>query len=562
MHLTFLGATRTVTGSSYLITVGNRRVMVDCGLYQGLPELQERNYTHPAVKWSEVDAILLTHAHIDHCGLIPRAVRLGHKGPIYSHQATIDLAEIMLFDSAEIHEQDAEWLSRKRMRAGKTPVEPLYTRKDVALATRLFKPVKYNAPFEIFPGIKVEYHDAGHILGAASIAVDAVENDLKRRIVFSGDVGNHQVPILREPDGFEQADAVLIETTYGNRLHESPGDRYVKLGNVIREAHRNSAKVLIPAFTVGRTQELLYIIGEMMEKGEIPPIRVFLDSPMAIAATDVYVKHSECFDTDTLARIKRGEDPFSFPSLKMSRTIADSRRINSHRGSAVIIAGGGMCEGGRIVHHLKHNLFHPENHLVFVGFQAEGTLGRVILNGQKSLKLFGEEIAVKAKITAIGAFSAHADKKGLLDWLGGYKKAPEMVFTVHGEEKVSEEFGNTVREELGYQTYLPKLNQDVDLSDFGQAALGHRQFVQRTAPSPSDINDLVARVGALGEEFKSQVGDYITDLEKRVRTYGEDKNLPNWQENEVRDVLKHMCDSVEHDIDCLKNIAERPKPGN
>jgi len=555
MELAFLGATRTVTGSSYLLRVGNRRVMVDCGLYQGLPELQERNYTHPDVEWSNIDAILLTHAHIDHSGLIPRAIRLGYRGPIYAHQATIDLADIMLRDSAEIHERDAQWLSRKRLRAGKPPVAPLFSKKDVTQAMKAFVPVKYGKQFDVFPEIRAEYRDAGHILGAASVAVDAGENGLSRRIVFSGDIGHHQAPILKDPHGFENADVVLIETTYGNRLHETPSERYSKLKMIINDAWKKRAKVVIPAFTVGRTQEILYIIGEMIEKAEIPNLRVFLDSPMAIAATGVHKLHPECFDKETHKRIRKGENPFSFPSLKMSRTVTDSRKINRHRGSAVIIAGGGMCSGGRIVHHLKHNLYHPDNHLVFVGYQAQGTLGRIILNGRKSIRLFGEDIAVKAQVTAIGAFSAHADKNGLLDWLGKYKSPPEMVFTVHGEEKSSVEFGNTIREEMGFQSYLPKLNQVVNLAALDEIALGRRKFIRRTAPDPSDIREIVARVSAQGSEFKKAVGSYINKLERRIKTYEKDKSLPDWRENEVKDVLRHMSEAVGGDIDNLERIV-------
>ncbi len=559
MDLSFLGATGTVTGSSYLLAVGDRRVMIDCGLYQGLPQLKERNYTHPAVKWTEVDAILLTHAHIDHCGLIPRAVRLGFTGPIYSHAATVDLAEIMLRDSAEIHEQDAKWLNRKRMRAGKNPIEPLFNHRDAENALSQFVSVKYGERFDVVPGIAAEYRDAGHILGSASIAVDAEESGLKRRIVFSGDIGHHQAPILREPAGFENADAVLIETTYGNRLHETSSDRYSMLQKIIRDTCSHRGNVVIPAFTVGRTQELLYILGEMMEADNIPRIPIFLDSPMAIAATGVHQKHPECFDRETMDRINAGDNPFKPEMLVMCRTVDDSKDINRHKDSAVIIAGGGMCEGGRIVHHLKHNLYGPENHLVIVGYQAEGTLGRVILNGRKRVRLFGEEIAVNAKVTAIGAFSAHADRDGLIDWLRNFTDPPEVVFMVHGEAKASEDFANTVREKLGYVAYLPRLGQHVDLAELDDIALAKRRFISEKTPSAGDVREIVARVSVLGGEFQATIEKYIGELGRRIKKAEKDDRYPHWKTRDVAEILTHLTEIVGGDIDRLEGLVESSK---
>jgi len=556
MDLSFLGATRTVTGSSFLLAVGDRRVMVDCGLYQGLPQLQERNYTHPAVDWSEIDAILLTHAHIDHCGLIPRAVRLGFKGPIYAHAATIDLAEVMLKDSAEIHERDSEWLNRKRKRAGKQRVEPLFERVDVEKSFDLFRSVPYGNKFEVVPGVNAEFRDAGHILGAASIAVDCKEGDLERRIVFSGDIGHHNAPILREPVGFEKADAVLIETTYGARLHESTEGRRAILKEIIDDAYSNRAKVVIPAFTVGRTQELLYILGDMIDDGTIPAIKIFLDSPMAIAATRIHDNHPECFDRETLDRISAGENPFYPETLSLSNTVSDSRKINRFEDAAIIIAGGGMCEGGRIVHHLKHTLYDSRNHLLFVGYQAEGTLGRVILNGTKKLRLFGEEIAVNARVTPITAFSAHADRDGLVDWLSKYKDPPQVVFTVHGEEQSSKDFGNTIREELGFEAYLPKLGQRVDLSQLEQLTVKHREFVPSRTPTATDVREIISRVAMLGGEFQSTIENYIGELGQRIRQAHETGRDPHWKTQDVTEILEHMSGMVGGDIDKLESLRK------
>jgi len=561
MDITFLGATRTVTGSSYLVSAGDRRIMVDCGLYQGRLALQEKNYTHPQVDWAEVDAILLTHAHIDHSGLIPRAVKLGFTGKIYTHAATIDLSEIMLKDSAEIHVQDAKWISRKRKRAGKDPVEPLFDEYDVVGALKQFESVKYDEPFEVCPGFRAEFRDSGHILGAASIAVDATENGLTRRIVFSGDIGHHQAPILREPHGFEEGDVVLIETTYGNRLHETPEDRWNVLRKIVNDSYREKGKILIPAFTVGRTQELLYILGEMMTKDEIPSLPIYLDSPMAISATKVHEKHPECFDAQTHDRIKRGENPFRPDTLVFSQTVEDSKAINRVRGSAIIIAGGGMCEGGRIVHHLKHHLYDRSSHLVFVGYQAEGTLGRVILKGKrKHIRLFGEQIAVNAQITAVGAFSAHADRDGLIDWLRNFSSPPKATFLVHGEEQASMDFGEHVREQLGYQAYLPRLNQQVRLENLDEIDIGKRAFVESRTPSSQDVNEIVARVSFMGHEFQDMVETYVGELGSRIKKAQSAGGEGHWRTQDVSEVLSHLSEAVGGDIDRLEELIASSKP--
>ncbi len=529
--------------------------MVDYGIYQGLPELRERNYTHPAgVDWSEIDAILLTHAHLDHSGLIPRAVKLGYRGPVYAHSATVDISEIMFKDSAEIQERDAEWLSRKRKRAGRKRVEPLYTKRDASRAMRQFRPVEYGKPFEVVPGVTAEFHDAGHILGSASIAVDCVEGDLKRRIVFSGDIGHHQAPILREPHPFERADAVLIETTYGNRTHESPATRREAIRKIVRKAISQDGKVVIPAFAVGRTQEVLYILGDLINDGEIPSIPIYLDSPMAIRATAVHEKHQNCFDRETMERIRAGDNPFYPPTLHLTRTVPQSRAINRVRGPAVIIAGSGMCEGGRIAHHLKHTLYNPLNQLVFVGWQAAGTLGRLILQGGKKVRLFGEEIAVKAEVKAIGAFSAHADRDGLVNWLGFLREPPEVAFMVHGEKRATEDFAETVREKLGYVAYVPRLGQRVDLARLDELIVGPREFVPRPTPKAEDIYEIAARVATLGEEFGSMVEGYVAELGHRVQGAMMRGEEPHWRTEDVSEVLRHLAEVVDGDMDRLQAL--------
>lgn len=556
MDISFLGATRTVTGSAFLVSSGGFKVMVDCGLYQGLPSLKERNYTHPPVVWPEVDAILLTHAHIDHCGLVPRAVKLGFNGPIFCHPATADLADIMLRDSAEIHEEDAKWLNRKRLRAGKPPVEPLFNIRDTIKALDMFRRIEYEDPFNVVPGFTAELRDAGHILGASSIRLTVEEGSLKKQIVFSGDIGNHQAPILKEPFGFSNADAVLIETTYGNRLHDTPENRWRKLKEIVNATWKKHAKVIIPSFAVGRTQELLYILSEMMNAGDIPSIPIFLDSPMAIDATIVHERHPECFDRETMDRIRKGENPFRPNTLRLTKSAVESRKINKHNGPAIIIAGGGMCEGGRIVHHLKHNLYDSNNHMLIVGYQAEGTLGRLILNGVKKLRLLGDDIAINAKVTQIDAFSAHADRDGLIDWLKFLEKSPEIIFMVHGEEKAGEDFAETVRQELGYNAYRPKLGQTVDLSELDQVSTVKRRFIDRPHPAVHDVKDIIASVSMMGEEFQSTVENYAAELSKRIKSARDSGKEPHWRTEDVSEVLLHLAEVVGGDIDTLENLAD------
>jgi metallo-beta-lactamase family protein len=386
--------------------------------------------------------------------------------------------------------------------------------------------------------------------------VDCREGDLGRRIVFSGDIGNHQAPILREPDGFDTADALLIETTYGNRIHDTAGTRGKMLQDIVIQAMRTGGKVVIPAFTVGRTQELLYILGELMVDGRIPRIPIILDSPMAIMATDIHRKHPECFDTETLERIRAGENPFDPPTLRLTRTVAQSRAINRISGPQIIMAGGGMCEGGRIVHHLKHSLYDPDTQVVFVGYQAAGTLGRVILNGAKKLRLFGEEIAVKARIKEITAFSAHADRDGLIDWLGKFAKPPQMTFIVHGEEQAQKDFAETVRERLGFSTYIPRLGQTVDLARLDEAAVGKRIFVGKPTPKAHDIGEIVARVAVAGSEFKDEIESYIGMLGKRIKTAARDETEQKLSDDDAARILEHMSEAVGGDVDRLNALIQ------
>jgi metallo-beta-lactamase family protein len=322
----------------------------------------------------------------------------------------------------------------------------------------------------------------------------------------------------------------------------------------VQDAYANRAKVVIPSFAVGRTQELLYILGEMMHRDEIPAITIFLDSPMAIAATEVHENHPEVFDKETLERIRKGDNPFHPVSLTFSRTVQESRKINFHDGAAVIIAGGGMCEGGRIVHHLKHNVYKEQNYLVFVGYQAEGTLGRVILNGKKKLRLLGEEVMVNAKIVTIDSFSAHADQNGLIDWLENFEKSPQAVFLVHGEEKAGQDFGEVVREKLGFLAYQPRLNQQVDLARLEDVAVDKRRFIERRPPSAQEVSEIVAKVIMQGEEFRDSIEHYLSILGERIRKSKEEGLEPHWRTEDVKELLEHLSSLIGCDVDQMKEV--------
>ena len=461
MRLTFLGGVQTVTGSCYLLDTKGGRVLVDCGMFQG--HMEERNWRTLAFDPTGIDAILLTHSHIDHSGFLPRLVRLGFSGRVIATAAALDLCQIMLLDSAHLQEMEAEHISKKNLRKGRSPVEPLYTVADAAKAFPLFHPVRYRQEVQVVPGVKATFYDAGHILGSAIVKVKVEEEGGPVEIAFSGDLGRYGGLILKDPTPIEFADVLLVESTYGNRLHKGHGESEEELVEIINRAHKEKGKVLIPSFAVGRTQELLYLLNQAHNQGKIPFMPVFLDSPLAIAATEIFERHPECFDRETLELMESDHDPFSFPGLKMVRTAEESRVLNSIE-ECVIIAGSGMCNGGRIKHHLKHGLWRHNTHVIFVGFQAQGTLGRRLVDGARKVKIYGEEIEVKAQVHTLGGFSAHADQAELLRWLRGFTSPPAITFVVHGEESASQAFAQKVEEELGWRTHLPAMRESVDLA--------------------------------------------------------------------------------------------------
>lgn len=456
MKLTFIGAAHEVTGSCTLIEVGNCRGLVDCGMEQGR-DLYE-NVELP-VKASDIDFVLLTHAHIDHSGNLPLLYKNGFRGQIYATSATCMLAGIMLRDSAKIQMQDAERDNRKGMRAGREPVEPKYTFDDAEGAIRLLHPCDYSERIQINEHMFIRFNDAGHLLGSSNIEVWLKEGEEIRKVLFSGDVGNKNQPILRNPVGVEQADFVVIESTYGDRLHEEKKSVIEPLTEYLQKTFDRGGNVVIPAFAVGRTQEMLYYLREIKNEGLVkghPDFPVYVDSPLADNSTSVFLQCDRDFlDAESQHIMDSGINPLVFPGLITTESVEDSIAINSDETPKVIISASGMCDAGRIRHHLKHNLWRHDSTVLFVGYQAEGTLGRRLLDGVDSVKLFGEEIAVHAEIGWLPGMSGHADRDGLLEWIGTLKQPPKAVFVNHGEDDVCNIFADTLNEKFGYTAYAP-----------------------------------------------------------------------------------------------------------
>ena len=456
MHLHFIGADHEVTGSCHMIETNDHWIMIDRGMEQG-KDLYE-NADLPC-KPSEVDAILLTHAHIDHSGLLPLMWSEGFRGKIYATRATCDLCDIMLRDSAHIQEFEAEWRNRKGQRQGKAPYEPIYTMQDAMEVIELFVPRDYGTVHEILDGVKVRFTDVGHLLGSSCIEVWVTEEGREVKLLFSGDIGNYDQPILRDPQTVDSADYMIIESTYGDRLHDRHVDYVDELTPIIQKTLDRGGNVVIPSFAVGRTQEMLYFIRQIKAEGRITghdDFTVIVDSPLANEATTIFSKHSmDCFDDSARALIEQGINPIGFRGLKLSITSDDSKAINADPEPKVILSASGMCEAGRIKHHLKHNLWRPESTILFVGYQAQGTLGRALIDGADEVKLFGESVTAAAEICELPGISGHADQNGLLAWAGALKEKPKKVFVVHGEDSVCDIFADLLHERLGYDAEAP-----------------------------------------------------------------------------------------------------------
>lgn len=465
MRLHFLGANRQVTGSRYMLEVSGKQIFIDCGMFQER-EFQCRNWEPSPIPPPEIDALLLTHAHLDHCGLIPRLVREGYRGPIYCTAPTEPLARIVIQDSAEIQAEDAAYKKKRHARegrCGKHPEEVLYTEADAELSMSLFRGVPYRQSVQVTDDLSVTFHDAGHILGSAMLELVARENGRQLKLLFSGDIGQWNKPIIRDPTLFEDADYVVMESTYGDREHETAGDVESQLAEIIRETVARGGNVVIPTFAIERAQELLYHLSRLVHRDAIPDLPVYLDSPMSVDATDIFRRFPECFDAETWNLIRSQQSPLKFPGLRMTRTAEESKAINRVKGSAVIMASSGMCNAGRIKHHLRHNLTRTDSTILFVGFQSHGTLGRQILDGQKSVRVHGESVPVRARVAQIYGFSGHADRSGLLKWLGALRQPPRQVFLTHGEEEAAEKLAKQIGAEMRWPVSVPEYREVVEL---------------------------------------------------------------------------------------------------
>ena len=466
MKITFIGATHEVTGSCYYLEAAGKKFLVDCGMEQGPDYYENKDIPVPP---GELDFVLLTHAHMDHSGNLPAIYAKGFKGPVYATEATCNLCDIMLRDSAHIQMFEAEWRNRKAKRQGKPEFVPAYTMEDALGVIRNFVGCTYETGIILGEGLRVKFIDAGHLLGSSSIEVNICEAGVEKTIVFSGDIGNKNQPLIKDPAYFRKADYVVMESTYGDRSHGERPDYVRLLADVIQETFDRGGNVVIPSFAVGRTQEMLYFIRQIKAEGLIhghDNFKVFVDSPLANEATNIFGIHKyDCFDDEALELIRKGINPLSFPGLKISVTSEDSKAINFDDDCKVIISASGMCDAGRIKHHLKHNLWREDSTILFVGYQAVGTPGRALLEGTQEIKLFGEPVHVAAKICRMPGISGHADVNGLVDWIKAFEVKPQKVFVTHGEDTVTELFAARLRDEMNYDAYAPFSGTEFDLAE-------------------------------------------------------------------------------------------------
>lgn len=513
MKITFLGAAQMVTGSCFLVETEATSFLVDCGLFQGSAEEEQLNRSPFPFEMKDIDFVLLTHAHIDHSGRIPKLYKDGYKGPIYATAATADLCRIMLPDSGHIQETEQEWKNRKARRAGRPEEPPLYTMKDAEDSCQLLKPYKYDVSFHPSNDVRVIFRDAGHILGSSILEIWIQENGQLNKLVFSGDLGNNDMPILRDPTRIENADYLVIESTYGNRKHPKAKDEVDRFVNIIIETIEGGGNVIIPSFAVGRTQEIIYELFRQEEKfrsrrEKFLRTPVYIDSPLATSATEVFRRHTDCFDEEARQYIADGKNPLDFPNLHFTQSVEESKQLNVDRSSKIIISASGMCDAGRIKHHLKHNLWRPESTILFVGYQAKGTLGRQLVDGAKKVRLFGDEIIVRARIESIEGFSGHADCDGLVSWISAMKRKPQRILLVHGEPEVIPIFSETIGRRFGLETHISVLNETVTLG----LPVIHRRIVAERLRDPRKViatyalDNLQANLISAIEQFKQEIG--------------------------------------------------------
>ena len=541
MNITFLGATRTVTGSNFLVEGAGKKFLVDCGMWQGKAELEEENAQEFEFNPAEIDFVLLTHAHIDHSGRIPKLYKEGFRNKVYAHKATCDLCALMLPDSGHIQEAEIEWRNKKRIRKGEKPLPPLYTAEEAIRCLEIFEAVRYDEIVEITPEIHVRYNDAGHMLGSSIIEVWVKEDGKEIKTVFTGDIGNNDMPLLDSPTMIEDADYLVMESTYGSRLHLRNDQKAEMFLDIVSETIDNGGTVVIPSFAVGRTQEILYEINKIKDINTDEEFRrkyktlmkspVYVDSPLAISATEVFRENTELFDEETRQEILNGDNPLEFPGLQFTRTADESKALNEDETPSIIISASGMCEVGRIKHHLKHNLWNPKSTILFVGYQAPGTLGYNIVNGAKTVKIFGEEIAVNARIEYIEGYSGHADQELLMNFIYSFIKKPKHIFLVHGEPESQDILKEKIETETGLSVTTPEFGETYRLDENLEmihkierkvAKTLRREIIERLEKLKAEIKDMDEYVRKdmddenLRDEDIFRINEKIKDLEKQI----------------------------------------------
>lgn len=543
MNITFLGATKMVTGSNFLIEGAGKKFLVDCGMYQGKSTDEMENEAQFLYDVNEIDFMLLTHAHIDHSGRIPKLYNEGFRGPVYATKATCDLCSIMLPDSGHIQEQENEWKNNKRKRKGQKQQPPLYTAEDALKSLEIFKPVKYDEIIDIDENIHVRFNDAGHMLGSAIIEVWVNEDGKTTKAVFTGDLGNNDIPLLASPTMIDDADYLIMESTYGDRLHVGTDDKAQVFLDIVSETLDNGGTVVIPSFAVGRTQEILYELNMIKEERSKDPkfqaeyeklmkVPVYVDSPLAISATEVFKDNEDLFDDETKAIMKRGDNPLEFTGLKFTRTADESRALNEREEPSIIISASGMCEVGRIKHHLKHNIWNPKSTILFVGYQAPGTLGRTIVDGAKKVKIFGEEFSVEARIEYIEGYSGHADQEWLLNFIYSFIKKPKHIFLVHGEPNGQLVLKNKIVDNTEIPVTIPEYGEKYTLDDnlkmekryqdpvekrfLRLEVLDRMETLQEEIEDMKNIinEDMLSRENS--DEEVSKVNERIKELERKI----------------------------------------------
>lgn len=538
MKITFFGAARGVTGSCHMVEACGKKFLVDCGMFQGTLTEQMLNYEEFPFNIQDIDFVILTHAHIDHSGRLPKLYINGYQGVVYATKATCDLCSIMLPDSGHIQEKEIEWVNRKRMRAGKKPTTPMYTAEDGLKCIDIFSRVNYGEEVTPAEGIKFRLIDAGHMLGSAIVEIWITEDGKEtKKIVFSGDLGNENMPIIRDPEPVDEADFLVMESTYGGRLHGEMKEQSQELISIILDTIDRGGNVVIPSFAVGRTQELLYEINKYVEDNEnyiqkMAEIPVYVDSPLAINATKVFERNPECYDDEALQYLLKGDNPLAFKNLHFVETADESRALNEDPTPKIIISASGMCEVGRIKHHLKWNLWRPECTVLFVGFQAEGTLGRKLLNGEKIVKIFGEEIGVNAEIRYLDAFSGHADQDGLLKWVGDLKVKPKNIFLVHGEYTGQLKLQAEIEERYGIKCIIPELEDSYTITDEKIAVKD--KFNLKYVSSRFEVLELLS-------DLKLDIDDMTNVIKGQLKHNVEEDELVS-----IREKLQTLKESIEN----------------